>query len=274
MTTDTQGAVSETMMRLVDGNVGVRVLSAGAGTPVLFLHGGGSLTWTPFLSALAERYRVVAPEHPPSSDLDYLAHLRDVWDLTLFYDELADSLDLDEFHLIGHSFGGMAAAELAAHRRRGLRSLSLIAPIGIWRDDAPIPDLASLSPDDMADRMLADPDGPLGDEIRVQSDPAAQPERERQLAGILHYLWPLPDRGLRRRLYRITAPTMLVWGKADRLVAPVYADEFASRIRDSRVELIENAGHLPMLETPLELGRLITDFISRAEAGQGTRGEP
>jgi pimeloyl-ACP methyl ester carboxylesterase len=273
MTADIQGAVSETRMHLVDGNVAVRVLSAGAGTPVLFLHGGGSLTWTPFLSALAERCRVVAPEHPPSADLDYLAHLQDVWDLTLFYDELADALELDEYHLIGHSFGGMAAAELAAHRRRGLRSLSLIAPVGMWRDDAPIPDLASLSADEMADRMLADPDGALGEEIRAQSDPARQPERERQLAGILHYLWPLPDRGLRRRLYRITAPAMLVWGKADRLVAPVYAEEFASRLRDCRVELIENAGHLPMLETPQELGRLVTDFISQAGAGQESRGE-
>jgi pimeloyl-ACP methyl ester carboxylesterase len=268
MTTDVPGDVGVTRLSLVDGKVAVRILSAGSGKPVLFLHGGGSLSWTPFLNALAKQYRVVAPEHPPSSDLDFLVHLQDVWDLTLFYDELVDALDLTDFHLIGHSFGGMVSAELAAHRRRSVSSLSLIAPVGMWRDDAPVPDLACLSPDDMADLMLAEPSRRMGNDGWAQFGAGEQFERERQLAGILHFLWPLPDRGLRRRLYRITAPTMVLWGKVDRFVAPVYADEFASRIRDCRVELIEEAGHLPILETPLVVQRLVESFIAEID-GRG-----
>jgi pimeloyl-ACP methyl ester carboxylesterase len=263
MTTDVimPDNVNATSMRLVNGNVTVRIRSAGSGKLVLFLHGGGGLTWTPFLSALAERYHVVAPEHPAASDLDCLAHIQDMWDLTLFYDELVDALDVGEFHLIGHSFGGMVSAELAAHRRRSISSLSLIAPIGIWRDDAPIPDLACLSADDMANLMLADPDGSLGDEMRARVDPREEFERERRLAGILHFLWPLPDRGLHRRLHRITAPTMVLWGKADRFAPPTYAHEFASRIQDCRVELIEEAGHLPIIEAPSAVERLVTNFM-------------
>jgi pimeloyl-ACP methyl ester carboxylesterase len=62
------------------------------------------------------------------------------------------------------------------------------------------------------------------------------------------FVWPIADRGFARRAHRISAPTLIVWGKSDQIIAPAYAQEFAKRIAGARVELIERAGHLPHLE--------------------------
>ena len=64
------------------------------------------------------------------------------------------------------------------------------------------------------------------------------------------FLFPIPERGLERRLWRITAPTLVVWGAEDRFVAPLYGRLFAEKIRDARLETIPEAGHLIGLERP------------------------
>ena len=75
------------------------------------------------------------------------------------------------------------------------------------------------------------------------------------------FMWPLPDKGLRKRLYRITAPTLVIWGNNDRLAPPGYAEEFAQRISDSRIERIERAAHLPHVEQQAQTSRLVPDFL-------------
>jgi pimeloyl-ACP methyl ester carboxylesterase len=76
------------------------------------------------------------------------------------------------------------------------------------------------------------------------------------------FIWPIPDRGLRKRIHRITAPTLIIWGTADKVIAPAYAREFADRISNTRVELIDDAGHLPHLEQPQEVAQLVSGFLS------------
>jgi pimeloyl-ACP methyl ester carboxylesterase len=75
------------------------------------------------------------------------------------------------------------------------------------------------------------------------------------------FVWPIPDRGLQKRLHRITAPTLVVWGKQDGIVSPVYAGEFASRIAGARVELIDDAGHLPQLEQVAAVSKTVSSFL-------------
>jgi pimeloyl-ACP methyl ester carboxylesterase len=76
------------------------------------------------------------------------------------------------------------------------------------------------------------------------------------------FLWPIPDKGLRKRIHRVQAPTLLVWGKEDRVVPPVYAEEFARRIAGARVEIVDQAGHAPHLEQPDAVAPLVRDFLS------------
>jgi pimeloyl-ACP methyl ester carboxylesterase len=255
--------VLERSFELVRGQVRAKVFTAGSGEPVLFLHGAGGPVWNPLLEELARQYTVYVPEHPGAGQSDLL-HLRDMWDLVLYYDELLDALRLPTVAVVGHSFGGMVAAELAANCRHRVSKLVLIAPIGFWRDDAPIADVAGISPEHLIQLLLHDPSGPLAGTLAPpRHDAQAMFEAAVRMASILHFIWPLPDKGLKRRLHRVAAPTLLLWGTSDKLVRPVYAEEFDSRLRDSRLELIENAGHLPHLEQPAATCSHVLKFLNQ-----------
>jgi pimeloyl-ACP methyl ester carboxylesterase len=68
------------------------------------------------------------------------------------------------------------------------------------------------------------------------------------LASTSHFIHPIPERGLKKRLLRIKAETLILWGAQDALAPSVYANDFASMIPNARVHLIENAGHVPQIE--------------------------
>ncbi len=140
-----------------DGKFQVQMVEGGAGDNLIFLHGeDGSTEWTPFLDLLAQHFHVYAPAHPGQGGSNGLQHLDDLWDLMVFYEELMQELGLDRAHAIGHSYGGMLAAELAAHRPEKVSRLVLINSLGLWIDDAPIADFFVLTPEDRAKTMWFD----------------------------------------------------------------------------------------------------------------------
>jgi pimeloyl-ACP methyl ester carboxylesterase len=75
------------------------------------------------------------------------------------------------------------------------------------------------------------------------------------------FVWPIPDKGLKKRLHRVKAPTMIVWGEDDALISPVYAEEFATRIANSRIEIIKDCGHVPQVERLEILGPMVKSFL-------------
>ena len=75
------------------------------------------------------------------------------------------------------------------------------------------------------------------------------------------FVWPVADRGLDRRIHRIAAPTLILWGNADGIAAPVYAQEFAQRIAGAKVVLIDGAGHLPQLEQQERVVAAVAKFL-------------
>ena len=75
------------------------------------------------------------------------------------------------------------------------------------------------------------------------------------------FLWPIPDKGLKRRIHRIKAPTLIIWGESDRLVPPTYAQDFQSKIAGSKVEILSECAHVPMIEKPEEFVSLVTEFL-------------
>lgn len=255
-----------TTLRGVDSRVHV----AGDGPPLVFLHGAMGLQWDPFLDALAERHTVYAPEHPGTTpgDPDAIKALDDTWDLVLYYDDLLDQLGLDAPDVVGHSFGGMVAAEIAAQRRDRIGKLVLISPLGLWRDDKPVAQFLTMTPQEVAELAFADPAGDLAQAFLTLPD---DPD---QLADVLvggiwaqactgKFMWPFPDKGLHKRLYRVTAPTLIVWGERDRIAVPDYAAEFADRIAGARVERVAGAAHLPHLEQLSTVAPLVDDFLAR-----------
>jgi pimeloyl-ACP methyl ester carboxylesterase len=254
---------SEQIVELQSGRFKTRVLSAGDGPPVVFLHGAGGLIWDPWLDSLSGRYRVIAPEHPGSGGSQGVEHLEDLLDLVLYYAELLDALDLPSVALVGHSFGGMVAAEIAAINPERIRKLVLIAPIGLWLDDHPVPDISAIPPDQLPGLLFADPSNPALAALPLPdpTDPEALFQAAMTMASILQFIWPLPDKGLRRRLYRVKADTLVVWGAEDGLVDPAYGREFAAAIAGARLVTLDGAGHLPQIEQTTELHTAVTDFL-------------
>jgi pimeloyl-ACP methyl ester carboxylesterase len=249
--------------------VRLRVLTAGRGPAVVFFHGPWGLTWDPFLDALAERFTVHAIEHPGTSPgaPEDVYHLDGLWDLVLCYDELLDRLAIPPAALVGHSFGAMMACEVAAACPARASRLVLIDPIGLWRDDAPVVNWMLLNPGELAAHVFRDPDGAAAQRLFGLSEEGearvmARVALQWAMGATGKFIWPIPDKGLKKRIHRIRVPTLLVWGKDDRLVPLLYAEEFARRIAGARVETVEQAGHVPHLEQPETVARLVREFLA------------
>ena len=126
----------------------IRLLRGGrAGAPPLvFLHGAGGHTgWMAFLDELARDFAVYAPEHPGFGRSDDPPWLDEIGDLAYFYLDFLETLGLDRVHLVGTSFGGWIAAELAVRNQARLASLTLVGAVGITAGGKPIDDIFRLS---------------------------------------------------------------------------------------------------------------------------------
>jgi pimeloyl-ACP methyl ester carboxylesterase len=243
----------------------VQVYRAGQGPTVVWLHGPhGVRKNDPVIAELAKRYSVVAPVAPGFNDVDELDEIRDVHDLALHYDDVLEALELDGVALVGHSFGAMIAAELAAHVPRRVARLVLISPFGLWRDDHPVADLFA-RPYATIDRILwrtGEPPDFVTDPANFSNDPVEKAVSIVQaMTSVAKFIWPIPDKGLRRRLHRVSAKTLIVFGADDAFVPAIYADEFASAIRDARKAVIPGAAHMVPYERTAEVMRLIDGHL-------------
>ena len=250
------------------GRVPLTVHMKGEGPAVVFFHGPWGLQWGPFLDALARGLAVYAPEHPGTAagEPDAVQHVDNLWDLVLCYDELLEQLGLHEAMLVGHSFGAMVACEVAALRPSRVRRLVLIDPIGLWRGDAPVTNWMLMALQDLPAYVFREPEGAAAKALfSIPEDPEQAALARTRLTWAMgstgKFIWPIPDKGLKKRIHRIAAPTLLLWGKDDRLVPLVYAAEFARRIPRTRLEVIEGAGHAPHLEQPETAARLVQAFL-------------
>jgi pimeloyl-ACP methyl ester carboxylesterase len=258
----------ESRLVAVAGNrARVRVHEGGQGQPLLFLHGaGGLLPNDPFVAALAKRFKVHAPLLPGYEDSEGSERLRTMLDVTLFGFDVMEALGLDRPLLVGHSMGGMIAAEMAALAPKQVDRLGLIAPAGLWIDKMPIPDLFALLPFEWPGYLFHDVAAGtklLGAGMNLEdpkflNDFLIANSKRLSMAGKL--LFPIPDRGLAERLYRVKAKTVLVWGEQDRMIPVGYGDSFAKEIAGAELVRVPEAGHCVTYEKPdavlAALGRL------------------
>ena len=245
-----------------------RVLESGSGAPLVFLHSaGGLLADNPFLDELARRYHVFAPEWPGYGESSGEELLEDMLDFALHGWDIVDALGLSRPHLVGHSMGGMIAAEMACLAPREVDRLALAAPAGLWLDEHPIPDIFALLPFQLAELLFVDPQ--KGQALLTGgadlSDMDALKEfylaSQRRLAMAGKILFPIPNRRLAKRLYRLAAPTLLVWGAGDRLIVPAYAARWKAVIPAARVEMLDGAGHMLPYEQPEAFARAVATFL-------------
>jgi pimeloyl-ACP methyl ester carboxylesterase len=247
-------------------HVPVRYFEGGQGLDLVYLHGAGGVTAEdPFLNALAAKHHVYAPLIPGYGDSEEAPEIRDMLDFTLHTWDVVEALGLKDPILVGHSMGGMIAAEMAAVAPNDVSRLVLIAPAGLWDDAHPIADLFATLPFEMPALLFHDPvaGAAMLTAGRNVEDPgflqAYLVANARQLGMAGRILFPIPERGLAQRLYRIKAKTVVVWGDSDRLIPPTYAHGFKKGIVGAELVSIPEAGHMVIVEQPAA----VTEAISR-----------
>ena len=253
---------------LTIGGGDVQVACKGSGEPLVYLHGAfGYRGWHPFLDALAEDFTVYAPVQPGFVDgAPGPADLDDVLDLTLYHFDLLDALGLEAPNIVGHFLGGMIAAEMAALRPASVGKLLLVAPAGLWLDDDPGVDYFATPANELRNVLFADGNSETANSLMPEPKDDLERgtqiiERVRSLATVGKFLWPIPDKGLKKRMSRIKADTLVVVGEQDKIVPPSYGSEFASRISGATAQTIAGAGHMMMMEQAGEFADVVRGFL-------------
>ena len=249
----------------------VRSYGDPADPPVVFLHGAaGPIGDEAFLLAAASGgYRVLAPEWPGYGSSVGEELLEDMLDFALHGWDVVNGLGLDRVTLVGHSMGGMIAAEMAAVSPERLRALVLVSPNGLWDDDKPVVDLFSLLPFQFAEVLFADP--AAGAALLTGgvdfSDMDALTEffigNSRRLGTAGKILFPIPNRRVSKRLYRVATPTLIAWGSLDRYMDPSYAMAWQGLLEDASILALDGVGHMVPFERPAELAAALCDFVAR-----------
>ncbi len=238
------------------------------GSVVSFHGAAGPLAGEPTLALLAEHFAVYAPIWPGYGEEGGEEQLDDMQDFALHGADVVEVLDLDRPHLIGHSMGGMVAAEMVAAAPGLYGRLVLIAPLGLWLDDQPIADIYSLLPFEFPPLLFHD--AAAGTALMAGGLDFNDTEaikrfligNSRRLGTAGKVLFPIPDRQLSKRLYRITNPTLLVWGDDDRYVPRSYADAWQRAIHGAELEIIPEAGHMAPYERPASVADAIGQFLT------------
>ena len=254
--------------RLITRGVGVRVQRAGAGAPLLFLHGaGGWPAWLPFFDRLSQRYALTVPEHPCFGGSDDPPWLREIADLAMYYLDLLDQNFSAPVHVVGHSLGGWTAAEAAVRNTGRIASLTLIAPAGIRVKGVPTGDIFIWSPEEFERNRFHDqsliaaaPQVPTSEE---ELDIALQT----RLAAVKFGWEPrLFNPDLEKWLHRINVPTHIVWGREDRILPSAYAQLWSERVPKAKVTMVEACGHSPHVEQVDLVNEKILAFLGGRHA--------
>ena len=247
-----------------------RVWRKGQGEPLGYVPGYAGLPrWTAFLDELAVSRLVIAPSLPGFPGGSGHTDLDTQLDWVVATRDLLAAAGLHGADIVASGFGAALVADVAALWPDSVRSLTLIAPFGIFYDDAPIADVWAPRPGPVETILVSDP-ARYRDFIELPEgeDPVEWPimlNRANEAAA--RFLWPLGNTGLARRLHRIAAPTLLLWGEEDKVVPPSYAERFRARIKGpASVCHIPRAGHLAELDQPQAVARAVLEFVGRSAA--------
>jgi pimeloyl-ACP methyl ester carboxylesterase len=234
----------------------------GAGSPVVVLHGEYGATFAEeFLEQLGTHHEVFVPHHPAWAGSSRPTHVETTRDIALVQQEFIEGFGAP-LPVIGLSFGGWVAAEVAATSPGLVASLVLVSPIGIkvgGREERDFVDIY-VTASDQRRALLSSTTGP-------PMDAASALELAKAEEAVARYCWSpyMHDPGLRHRLRRITAPTLVLSGSDDRFVLRLgYFETYAGLIGEGATHRqIEGAGHNVEEEMPEAVVTLVNNFVAQ-----------
>ena len=247
----------------------------------LLLHGINNISPSaPFLDGLAQQGEVIAPSHPGFGKSTGPDGRDTIYDLVHTYLAVLDVLAAEKVVLVGMSFGGWIAAEVAVAGHPKLDRLVLVDPFGIKlgsREERDFVHLFNTNPAELDRRAWHDPAnrpaGCYGVGWHNAISDAMSDEEMTTLArnwdSLCLYAWRphMYNPQLKQWLHRIAVQTLVLWGASDRIVTPVYGRAYASLIPGSKFSVIEGAGHHPELEQPVAFVDRIAAFLDAGSEG-------
>ena len=249
-----------------------RWIERGRGEPVVFLHGlmGEMDHWESTLEALASICRALAPELPIFDGARAKASIEGLAD---YVERFMIALGIERAVLGGNSLGGHLALELALTQPHRVGGLILTGSSGLFersftRGVPHVPTTAFVR--DKMEEVFYDP--ALVTPAWVESVRRILVTRAYALR-LVHVARSAKRSNLEDRLRTIRVPTLLVWGKDDRITPVEVAERFRALIPEAELVTIANCGHAPMLEQPLMFNAIVEDWLidSRARRLRGGR---
>ena len=246
--------------------VNLQLSRAGSGAPLVVLqHDVGTPAGLPFYDTLASHATVLRPAHPGYDGSERPAWLRNVRDIAAVYHALlaqhAATRGRTDVTLVGLGFGGWVAAEMATQAPAAFRRLVLVGPMGIKPERGEIADQALVSYIDYV--RLGFADQKAFDRI-YGADPTTptleQWDLNREMTFRVAWKPYMYNASLPHLLGGVSTPTLIVWGRGDRVVPLECGERYAKALPQARLSIVENAGHFVEMEQPAELARLIGDF--------------
>lgn len=280
MSTDGAVEVAERFVELSHGRT--RYLEAGEGPAVLLLHGVGFAPaadgWRPALAALGRHHRVIAPDFVgwgPGDQLEIGASFAYLVD---FVRELQDALGLAASDVVGHSMGGWLASLLAYESPERVGRLVLVSSGGLLT--RPLPAMANWRPP-TKEAIAASfaPLAALGEDVGALAERfvalAADGERTARFARIMAHMSEGETRARYntvRRLPKVVAPTLVLWGGEDEVNPLEMARRTADLLPSAQLVVLEGAHHGVPLERPDEFHDAVLEFLgTRHPAGESRR---
>jgi pimeloyl-ACP methyl ester carboxylesterase len=224
------------------------VLTAGRGAPLVYFHGAGTLTRFDFAAPWTRDHEVIIPFHPGFGESAEDTHVTEIHDYVLHYLELFAALGLTRVRLVGQSMGGFIAAKLAVEHGYLVEKLVLVCPIGIPIPDVPTADFLNVPPEELPALLAADPQAVIK-HLPAKASETFIAERVKETVTATRLIGAAPyDAKLPRWLHRLTMPTLLVWGKQDRLTPAAQHSAWKELLPRAQVELFDG-GHLVLDES-------------------------
>lgn len=238
---------------------------------LILLHGLGGYAerWLALIPFLNKKYHVFALDligygQSDKPSVDYTPEF-----FVKFVFEFMNTVGIKKTSMIGTSLGGQIVAECAATQNPIIEKIIMISPAGIMKKSTPALDaytMAALYPTKESAKnayhMMVGPNKPVS-EISIERfvNNMSKPNAKMVFLSTLLGLKNAPD--ITGKLEKITIPTLLIWGREDKLIPFEYSEKFVSSIHNCKLIPMKECGHSAYVEEPENLSKIVDEFLSK-----------